>query len=93
MACTEAVETVIGEHYNDQIRELIEIPEADLSPEERKAVDELRECISKFRNEELEHLDTAVEQGSGDANDVGMELLKGVVRGGCRVAIEVAKRV
>lgn len=24
MACTEAVETVIGEHYNDQIRELVE---------------------------------------------------------------------
>jgi len=22
MACTEAVETVIGEHYNDQLREL-----------------------------------------------------------------------
>jgi ubiquinone biosynthesis monooxygenase Coq7 len=25
MACTEAVETVIGDHYNDQLRQLIEI--------------------------------------------------------------------
>lgn len=29
MACTEAVETVIGEHYNDQLRELYEIQPAN----------------------------------------------------------------
>lgn len=27
MACTEAVETVIGNHYDDQLRELVSIPE------------------------------------------------------------------
>jgi ubiquinone biosynthesis monooxygenase Coq7 len=25
MACTEAVETVIGDHYNDQLRKLVQI--------------------------------------------------------------------
>jgi ubiquinone biosynthesis monooxygenase Coq7 len=53
MMCTEAVETVIGGHYNDQLRELANIKNKD--------VDELRKVIKQFRDDELEHLDTAVE--------------------------------
>ncbi|KAJ3044009.1 ubiquinone biosynthesis monooxygenase Coq7 [Rhizophlyctis rosea] len=54
MACTEAVETVIGHHYNDQLRELLKINHPE--------VDKLRLIIKRFRDEELEHLDTAVEE-------------------------------
>ncbi|KAJ3226435.1 hypothetical protein HK099_004888 [Clydaea vesicula] len=57
MALTEAVETVIGEHYNDQIRELLLI-------EGVEEIDELREIIKKFRDEELEHLNLAVDNDS-----------------------------
>ncbi|XP_003377196.1 Coq7 family protein [Trichinella spiralis] len=49
MACTVAVEEVIGQHYNNQIRELI------LDGEEHHK--ELLETIGKFRDEELEHHD------------------------------------
>lgn len=49
MACTVAVETVIVEHYNDQLRTLLEDPQCNK---------ELMEVITKFRNEEQEHHDT-----------------------------------
>jgi ubiquinone biosynthesis monooxygenase Coq7 len=54
MMCTEAVENVIGEHYNDQIRDLLL----------KQEYSELREIIKQFRDEELEHLDIAVKNES-----------------------------
>src|SRR3954471_12422029 len=48
-ACTEAVETVIEEHYAGQIREL-----AELEPE-------LAAELARFRDEELAHRDLAIE--------------------------------
>ena len=54
MACTEAVETEIGGHYNDQVRELLKMV-ADLEKEGKGGeVRELMETIRKFRDEELE---------------------------------------
>lgn len=52
MACTVAVETVIVEHYNDQLRTLLEDPQTNK---------ELMEVITKFRDEEQEHHDTGSE--------------------------------
>src|SRR3954467_5886681 len=71
-ACTEAVETVIEEHYAAQIAELSE-REPDLAAE-----------LSKFRDEELEHRDQAVAEGARDAP--AYALLTAVVRAGCRTA-------
>jgi len=51
MACTVAVESAIGNHYNSQLRELGDMGIND---------PELRQCIKVFRDEELEHLDTGV---------------------------------
>ncbi|KAL1923388.1 uncharacterized protein VTP21DRAFT_8368 [Calcarisporiella thermophila] len=83
MACTEAVETVIGGHYNDQLRELLKIDHPDIA--------ELRKIIAKFRDEELEHLDTAVDH---DAQKAPLHtLLSGVISQGCKAAIWVAERV
>ena len=53
MACTVAVESVITDHYNDQIRNLLEIKDT-LSDEEK----EILEVITKCRDEEMEHHDT-----------------------------------
>ncbi|KAJ3116149.1 hypothetical protein HK098_006676 [Nowakowskiella sp. JEL0407] len=64
MACTEAIETVIGEHYNDQLRELLKID----TPE----IDKLKTVIQRFRDEELEHLNTAVDH---DAQKVSKGVL------------------
>lgn len=78
-ACTEAVETVIGEHYADQIAELSD-RDPDLAAE-----------LSKFRDEELAHHDHAVAHGSREAP--GHRLLSAVIRAGCRAAIRISERV
>ena len=79
MACTIAVEEVIGEHYADQ---------ADRLGDEEA---ELRGTISKFRDDELEHRDIAVEHRGREA--MFYAALKTVIQQGCRTAIRIAERV
>ena len=78
-ACTEAVETVIGEHYASQVRELSE-SEPALAAE-----------LSGFQAEELAHRDLAVEEGARDAP--GYPLLAAVIRTGCRTAIRISEKL
>ncbi|KAL5490111.1 COQ7 [Sanghuangporus weigelae] len=85
MACTEAVETVIGEHYDDQLKEMESLPS------DHPSVPLLREVIREFRDDELEHLDTAVEHHAQRAP--AHALLSAVVGAGCKVAIELCKRI
>lgn len=93
MACTEAVETEIGGHYNGQVRVLLDmVDQMEAAGEE--VGDELRELIStirRIRDEELEHLDHAVENDAKEAKPY--ELLTGVIRAGCRGAIWITERV
>ena len=79
MACTAAVETEIDRHYSEQLEEL-----GDSDPE-------LSAMIADFREEELEHRDTALASGAEDAP--GYPLMSGLIRLGCRVAIAVSKRI
>ncbi|KAF8580698.1 COQ7 protein [Ramaria rubella] len=84
MACTEAVETIIGEHYDDQLQELSTIPSTHPS------IPLLREVITELRDDELEHLDTAV---AHDAQKTPAHaLLSTVISMGCKVAIELCKK-
>lgn len=93
MACTEAVETEIGGHYNEQVRELLawardcEANGEELGEEMRVLIEDIR----RIRDEELEHLDHAVENDAKEANPY--ELLTGVIRAGCRGAIWVSEKV
>lgn len=92
MACTEAVETEIGTHYNDQVRELLYMVE-EMEKNGDEVGEELRDMISdirRIRDEELEHLDIAVDNDAKEANPY--ELLTGVIRAGCRGAIWVTER-
>ncbi|WFD48675.1 Putative ubiquinone biosynthesis monooxygenase [Malassezia furfur] len=98
MACTEAVETVIGEHYDDQLAHLDEIGDklrAKFTGEKAQQLDEslelLRSVLVEFRDDELEHLDTAVEHDAQQAP--AHALLSAIVAYGCKGAIEVAKRI
>lgn len=107
MACTVAVETVIGGHYNQQLRVLMgqfNIPIYDketgkpLSAEEinnsiqsSPELEGLKKMISEFRDEELEHLDTAVEHDAEKA--VPYILLTETIKLVCRGAIWTAERV
>ncbi|NXV73474.1 COQ7 protein, partial [Atlantisia rogersi] len=56
MACTVAVEESISDHYNSQIRALMEE-----DPEKYK---ELLQVIKQFRDEEREHHDIGLEHGA-----------------------------
>ncbi|KAI6839275.1 putative ubiquinone biosynthesis protein Coq7 [Hortaea werneckii] len=93
MACTEAVETEIGEHYNGQVRELLKWFE-EMEARGEDVGEELRQLVAKIRSirdEELEHLDHAVENDAKEANPY--ELLTGVIRWGCKGAIKISERV
>jgi len=79
MACTAAVETEIDRHYKRQLDEL------------GKNDPELSAAVSQFRDEELEHLDTAIASGAETA--IAYPLLSGLIRAGCRAAIAISKRI
>ena len=93
MACTEAVETEIGEHYNGQVRVLLSWMKEmeDAGEEIGKEFTELVRQIRRIRDEELEHLDHAVEHDAKDAQPY--ELLTNAIRGGCRAAIWISERI
>ena len=93
MACTEAVETEIGDHYNSQVRELLSWFK-DMEERGEEPGEELRllvKDIRRIRDEELEHLDHAVENDAKEAKPY--ELLTGIIRGGCRGAIWLSEKV
>jgi ubiquinone biosynthesis monooxygenase Coq7 len=79
MACTAAVETEIDKHYDEQLRSLGE-EEPDLAA-----------TIREFQTEELEHRDTAIAAGAEDT--FGYPILSSFIRAGCRLAIELSKRI
>lgn len=78
-ACTEAVESVIEDHYARQIAEL----------EGREP--ELAAQLTAFRDDELAHREEAVELGAREAPLHGV--LSAVVKLGCRAAIKISERI
>jgi ubiquinone biosynthesis monooxygenase Coq7 len=78
-ACTEAVESVIEEHYAGQIAEIAE-REPALATE-----------LTAFRDDELAHRDEA--RALGAARAPFHALFGAVVRAGCRAAIKLSERI
>ena len=93
MACTEAVETEIGGHYNGQVRVLLQwVDEMEKRGEEvGEELEELVATLKRIRDEELEHLDEAVGKGAKEARPY--EFLNRVIRSGCKGAIWISERV
>jgi ubiquinone biosynthesis monooxygenase Coq7 len=60
-------------------------------PSSHPSIPLLKDVIRELRDDELEHLDTAVENFSQRAP--GHALLSTVIEGGCKVAIELCKRI
>jgi ubiquinone biosynthesis monooxygenase Coq7 len=79
MACTDAIETEIDRHYSEQLEEL-----GGTDPE-------LASDIAEFQAEELEHRETARAHGAQEA--IAYPLMSAAIRAGCRVAIELSKRI
>ncbi|HZU63048.1 MAG TPA: demethoxyubiquinone hydroxylase family protein [Novosphingobium sp.] len=80
MACTAAIETEIDAHYTRQLEEL-----------EPGEDDELEALITRARDEEREHRDTALASGAEQAP--AYPLLSGAIRLGCKVAIALSERI
>ena len=79
MACTVAVETVIGNHYGEQL---------SLLEDDQK---ELKKTIKKFKADELEHHDIGI---AHDAEKTpGYKVLIKVIELGCKTAIEISKKI
>ncbi|EEA25017.1 ubiquinone biosynthesis monooxygenase Coq7 [Talaromyces marneffei ATCC 18224] len=93
MACTEAVETEIGTHYNEQVSTIMGwMKEAEQRGEEvDEEIKDLLALLRKTRDEELEHLDHAVENDSKEAKPY--DPLVNIIRTGCRAAINISERI
>ena len=79
MACTVAVEKVIGEHYREQ-QNLLEDDEK-----------ELKKTIAKFEKDELEHHDIGLEHDAENAP--GYKVMTKVIEIGCKAAIAISKKI
>ncbi len=79
MACTAAVEEVITQHYDSQAEQL--------SDNESN----LRDVIIKFRDDEEEHRQMALEYGA--ENTPGYVVLSKVIKRGSRLAIWLSERL
>jgi ubiquinone biosynthesis monooxygenase Coq7 len=79
MACTAAIETEIDRHYGEQLAAL-----GDEDPD-------LAATVEQFRAEEVEHRDAALASGAEEA--FAYPILSSLIRAGCRVAIELSKRI
>ena len=93
MACTEAVETEIGGHYNGQVRVLLGWVK-EMEDRGEQVGEEVRDLVStlkRIRDEELEHLDEAVGEGAREARPY--KLLNRVIRSGCKGAIWISERM
>jgi ubiquinone biosynthesis monooxygenase Coq7 len=77
-ACTVAVEEAIDEHYADQLNKLDD------------SESELRAKITQFKQEELEHKETATNHQAMYAPLY--PALSNVIKTGCKLAIWLAKR-
>ncbi|KAH8865153.1 5-demethoxyubiquinone hydroxylase, mitochondrial [Schistosoma japonicum] len=83
MACTVAIESVISEHYNNQIRELME--------NDSETYQELLQTLQKFRDEEMEHHDTGLEHDAKQAPFYN--IMSQLIKAGCRASIFLAERI
>lgn len=83
MACTVAVEEVIGEHYARQVERLQEL-------DEDEGDRELAATLAKFRDDELEHRDTGLAHDAEGAP--AYPLLSALIKRGTRSAIWLAER-
>ena len=79
MACTDAIETEIDRHYKGQL-DALGTSDPELSAD-----------IAEFRDEEIEHRDTA--RAAGAERAPAYPLLTGAIRAACRVALALTKRI
>ena len=79
MLCTASVEEVIEDHYKNQLEKL---------EDDEK---ELKKNISKFRDEEIEHKNTAYKKG---ATKIGVySILDKIIKTSSKAAIKISEKI
>ena len=79
MACTVAVEDVIGKHYEKQAKKL------------KNNDPPLKKILLKFKEDELEHHDIGLDN---DAEQIiGYTIFSKLIKTGCKLAIEISKKI
>jgi ubiquinone biosynthesis monooxygenase Coq7 len=94
-------QTVIGEHYDEYVPASLtdtdlncdhsQIKELEAIPNKHPSMVLLKEVLTEFRDDELEHLDTAVQNDAQKAP--AHALLSAIIASGCRGAIAISKRI
>ena len=79
MLCTASVEEVIQEHYSNQIKHL--------QSDEKK----LKDKIIKFREDEIDHKDTAYVEGATKQGPYS--ILDNIIKTGSRIAIGISEKI
>jgi len=79
MLCTASVEEVIQEHYADQIKQL--------ETDEKK----LKDKITKFRDDEIDHKDIAYEEGA--TKEGPYSILDKVIKITSKIAIRISEKI
>jgi 3-demethoxyubiquinol 3-hydroxylase len=82
MACTEAVEDVIDEHYAEQIKTL---------EQQRPNELDLIQTLKTFREDECNHRDAAA--GYNHDPSVAKQIVKKIIKVGVKAAIKISKRI
>lgn len=108
MACTVAVETVIVEHYNEQLRQIMESPKPDKVIERIKKTTKKIMCLySIFLRllyfQELLDTITKFRDEEQEHHDTGIncgaeqapfyKAITEVIKIGCKTAIAISKRI
>ena len=79
MLCTASVEEVIDQHYQNQINQL---------KDDEK---ELKNKITKFREDEIHHKDIAYEEGA--TKDGIYSIMDKIIKTGSKIAINISEKV
>jgi len=90
MVCTTAVEEVIDEHYQEQIKELDFIVE-NIDEKGKKEFENLQQNIQKFRDEEIHHRDIAYDNNARDF--FAYKPLSVFIKFATKTAIAISKKV
>ena len=90
MACTTAVEEIIDEHYQEQIKELDSIVE-NVDENNKKEFENLQQNIQKFRDEEIHHRDVAYDNTARDF--FAYKPLSNFIKFATKTAIIISKKI
>jgi len=86
MALTVAIEDVIGEHYNSQLRSMNELGYIELDEDL-----ELKQIIREFRDDELNHLETGIKH---NAESIPLyNAFTTAIKSGTKLAIWISSRI